>query len=92
MLIRSKFLALAAGVLALATTSAQAAYPEKPIAMIVAYGAGGSIDVTARMLAPLVGKHLGEAPRVLGPEAVAAERKRPDSDLRSLKQASPWLM
>ncbi|ANC90771.1 tripartite tricarboxylate transporter substrate binding protein [Azospirillum humicireducens] len=37
----------------------QAAYPEKPITMIVAYGAGGSTDVTARMLAPYIERHLG---------------------------------
>ncbi|WP_448204400.1 tripartite tricarboxylate transporter substrate binding protein [Azospirillum sp. sgz302134] len=59
--IRSKFLALAASVLALTAASAQAAYPEKPITMIVAYDAGGSTDVTARLLAPLIEKHLGGA-------------------------------
>ncbi|WP_372398336.1 tripartite tricarboxylate transporter substrate binding protein [Azospirillum sp. HJ39] len=37
----------------------QAAYPEKPITLIVAYGAGGSTDVTARMLAPYIERHLG---------------------------------
>lgn len=37
----------------------QAAYPEKPITMIVAYGAGGSTDVTARMLAPYIERYLG---------------------------------
>ena len=39
----------------------QAAYPEKPITMIVAYGAGGSTDVTARMLAPFIERYLGGA-------------------------------
>ncbi|MDX1604909.1 MAG: tripartite tricarboxylate transporter substrate binding protein [Candidatus Competibacterales bacterium] len=36
---------------ALATASAQAAYPEKGLTLIVAYGAGGGTDTTARLLA-----------------------------------------
>ena len=64
MITRSKFLALATGTLALAMSTtalstAQAAYPEKPITMVVAYDAGGSTDVTARLLAPFIEKHLG---------------------------------
>ncbi len=41
------------------SASVQAAYPEKPITMIVAYDAGGSTDVTARILAPFIEKNLG---------------------------------
>ena len=48
-------------VCAAAGPMAQAAYPEKPITMIVAYGAGGSTDVTARMLAPYIERYLGGA-------------------------------
>ena len=64
MIIRSKFLALATGTLALAMSTtalstARAAYPEKPITVVVAYDAGGSTDVTARLLAPFIEKHLG---------------------------------
>uniref|UniRef100_UPI0005B28C73 Bug family tripartite tricarboxylate transporter substrate binding protein n=1 Tax=Methylobacterium sp. B34 TaxID=95563 RepID=UPI0005B28C73 len=44
-----------------ASPALQAAYPEKPITMIVAYGAGGSTDVTARMLAPYIERNLGGA-------------------------------
>ncbi|SMH54393.1 tripartite tricarboxylate transporter substrate binding protein [Azospirillum agricola] len=62
---RSRFLAVATGAAALmavaAPLSVQAAYPEKPITMVVAYDAGGSTDVTARMLAPYIEKHLGGA-------------------------------
>ncbi|SMH54395.1 tripartite tricarboxylate transporter substrate binding protein [Azospirillum agricola] len=57
-----------AGVLtasALAPSGARAAYPEKPITMIVAYGAGGSTDVTARMLAPFIEKQLGGGARIV---------------------------
>ncbi|MDQ2102922.1 tripartite tricarboxylate transporter substrate binding protein [Azospirillum isscasi] len=64
MINRSKFLAFAAGALALAAASAQAAYPEKPISLIVAYDVGGSTDVTARLLAPFIEKHLGGGARV----------------------------
>ncbi|WP_353858540.1 tripartite tricarboxylate transporter substrate binding protein [Azospirillum formosense] len=51
--------------LLLGATAAQAAYPEKPITMIVAYGAGGSTDVTARMLAPFIEKYLGGGARIV---------------------------
>ncbi|OYD82712.1 Bug family tripartite tricarboxylate transporter substrate binding protein [Azospirillum brasilense] len=51
--------------LLLGATAAQAAYPDKPITMIVAYGAGGSTDVTARMLAPFIEKYLGGGARIV---------------------------
>src|SRR5918997_5044181 len=38
---------------------AQAAYPEKPISMIVAYAPGGGTDLTARVIATFIEKHLG---------------------------------
>jgi tripartite-type tricarboxylate transporter receptor subunit TctC len=38
---------------------AQAAYPEQPIKMIVAYGAGGGTDIVARVMAPYIAKYLG---------------------------------
>lgn len=69
MMTRSRFLALATGAMALAMTAltgpaAQAAYPEKPITLIVAYDVGGSTDVTARMLAPFIEKYLGNGARI----------------------------
>lgn len=42
-------------------TPADAAYPDRPITLIVAYEAGGVTDVTARMLAPFIEKHLDGA-------------------------------
>ncbi len=38
---------------------ALAAYPEQPIKMIVAYGAGGGTDIIARVMAPYIAKYLG---------------------------------
>jgi tripartite-type tricarboxylate transporter receptor subunit TctC len=38
---------------------ALAAYPEQPIRMIVAYGAGGGTDIIARVMAPYIAKYLG---------------------------------
>jgi tripartite-type tricarboxylate transporter receptor subunit TctC len=40
--------------------AAQAAWPEKPITMVVPYSAGGPTDVVARMLAIPMGKSLGQ--------------------------------
>jgi tripartite-type tricarboxylate transporter receptor subunit TctC len=39
--------------------SAQAAYPERPITLIVPWGAGGGTDATARIIASLLEKELG---------------------------------
>jgi tripartite-type tricarboxylate transporter receptor subunit TctC len=40
--------------------SAMAAFPEKPISMIVAYKAGGSTDVAARTIGIYMGKYIGQ--------------------------------
>ena len=49
----------------LGSPAVQAAFPEKIITMVVAYGAGGSTDVTARMLAPYIEKYLGDGARIV---------------------------
>ncbi|MBK1840989.1 tripartite tricarboxylate transporter substrate binding protein [Azospirillum sp. YIM B02556] len=44
---------------------ARAAYPEKPISLIVGYAAGGGSDVIARSLAPFIEQELGGSARVM---------------------------
>jgi tripartite-type tricarboxylate transporter receptor subunit TctC len=51
---------LVAGAAMLAAAGAQAAYPERPITMIVPWGAGGGTDATARIIASLMEKELGQ--------------------------------
>ena len=58
---RRSLLAGAAGaLLALAAGSAAAAWPERPITLIVPWGAGGGTDATARIVAALLEKDLGQ--------------------------------
>ncbi|MDQ0324278.1 tripartite-type tricarboxylate transporter receptor subunit TctC [Rhodopseudomonas julia] len=53
-------LALAASSLAIFASPSYAEYPEKPVEMIVPYGAGGSTDVLARLIAEYGEKYLGK--------------------------------
>lgn len=53
---------LAASAIALGVTfaaEAQAAYPERPITMVVPWGAGGGTDATARIVASIMERELG---------------------------------
>jgi len=56
--------ALAAGMLALGAASAAAAadgaYPQRPIRLVVSYPAGGSVDVSARILQQRMSEELGQ--------------------------------
>jgi len=51
--------------LALLAQAAAAAYPERPITMIVAYPPGGGTDLIARALAPYVEKNLGGGAKIV---------------------------
>ena len=50
---------MAAGWLALALGPAHAAYPDKPIRIVVTFAAGGASDIVARVIADPLGKALG---------------------------------
>ncbi len=54
-----KLVALLGAVAALAASGSFAAYPERPIKMIVPWAAGGDTDSIYRVFAPLMQKHLG---------------------------------
>jgi tripartite-type tricarboxylate transporter receptor subunit TctC len=43
------------------TAFAQQSYPSRPIQIIIPFAAGGSIDITFRLLAPLLSKELGQS-------------------------------
>src|SRR3979490_3359657 len=46
--------------LAVSPASAQSAYPSKPITMVVPFGAGGALDLIARVLADGLRNELGQ--------------------------------
>ena len=56
---------IAFAALALFTLIAHAAYPERPITLIVAYPPGGGTDLVARALAPFMEKYLGAGARIV---------------------------
>jgi tripartite-type tricarboxylate transporter receptor subunit TctC len=56
---------LMALVLSMVAGAAAAAYPERPITMIVAYSAGGGTDLVARAIAPYIEKQLGGGAKIV---------------------------
>ena len=73
---RTALLALPALALALALP-AQAAWPEKPIRLVLPFGAGGVADVTARIMADKLSDKLGQrvyVENMPGPGGIAAAR------------------
>ena len=56
---------IAFAALALFTLIAHAAYPERPITLIVDYPPGGGTDLVARALAPFMEKYLGAGARIV---------------------------
>lgn len=51
--------------MAMGASAAQAAYPERPITLIVPWGAGGGTDATARIIGSLLEKELGKPVNVV---------------------------
>lgn len=54
------FLATSATMLGLTATAALAEYPERPINMVIPYGAGGATDISARTIAEPLGAAVGK--------------------------------
>jgi tripartite-type tricarboxylate transporter receptor subunit TctC len=72
---------LAAIAFGIAATTAQAAWPDRPLTLIVPWGAGGGTDATARIIGSLLEKELGQpvtvvnrigGSGVVGHQAIAA--------------------
>jgi tripartite-type tricarboxylate transporter receptor subunit TctC len=59
-IMRTRLAVIGAALLGLTHTTAQAAWPEKPVIVTVGFGAGGTTDVVARAVAELVSKKLGQ--------------------------------
>jgi len=57
---RTLLASLAALVLGVAAGAAHAAWPDRPVTLIVPWGAGGGTDATARIIASLLEKELGQ--------------------------------
>ena len=55
-----RLLALSSVALAAPVAQAQAAYPSRPIQLIVGYAPGGGTDLLARIIATELGKGLGQ--------------------------------
>jgi tripartite-type tricarboxylate transporter receptor subunit TctC len=55
----------AASALGLRSASAQAAYPNRPITLVVPWGAGGGTDATARIVGSLLERDLGQPVNVV---------------------------
>jgi len=51
--------------LILTTGAAAAAYPDKPITMVVAYSPGGGTDLIARHIQPYLEKYLGGGAKIV---------------------------
>jgi tripartite-type tricarboxylate transporter receptor subunit TctC len=61
----ARLLCLSVALLGLSTGPATAAYPDRPITLIVPWGAGGGTDAVARILASLMEKDLGQPVNVV---------------------------
>jgi tripartite-type tricarboxylate transporter receptor subunit TctC len=62
---RSLFRFIAAALMACAFGAAHAAWPDRPITLIVPWGAGGGTDATARIIGSLLEKEIGQPVNVV---------------------------
>jgi len=88
-----RYAVLAAAVLAL-MSGAKAAWPEKPIKIVLPFGAGGVADVTSRIMADKLSQKLGQ--RVVienmpGPGGINAARAHRTFALGKLLDQGLWV-
>jgi tripartite-type tricarboxylate transporter receptor subunit TctC len=72
-----KITTLCVAALALGTIPASAAFPDRPVRIVVPFGAGGNADITARIVADKLGERLGQRfiiDNQPGPGGMAAAR------------------
>ncbi len=67
-------------ILGMLSTSAMAAYPERPITLIVPWGAGGGTDATGRMIGSLLEKELGQPVNVVNRTGGSGVDAHPEHD------------
>lgn len=56
---------VAVGLAAMAPGATRAAYPEKPINLLIAFSPGGGTDIIARVIAPYIEKYLGDGAKIV---------------------------
>ncbi len=64
MKIRNALAAFAVSIAGTMPGATQAAYPDQPINMIIAYAPGGGTDIAARLMIPFIEKYLGEGSKI----------------------------
>src|SRR3546814_9165460 len=77
-----------AGASLLASSAAWAAYPERPITMVVTYPPGGTVDMVARLIGPRLAEKLGQPVVIENRGGAGGRSEEHTSELQSLMRNS----